>query len=108
MPRYALTDQQWQRLEPLLPPEKPPIGRPAISHRLFFDAIVWLVRTGAPWRDLPTEYGPWGTISTRFYRWRRDGTLLRIFKALRQRADAQGLLDWDLHCVDSTVVRAHQ
>jgi transposase len=108
VPRYTLTDEQWQRLEPLLPPEKPAIGRPSISHRKFLNALIWLVRTGAPWRDLPSNYGPWQTISTRFYRWRADGKLLEIFIALREQADAQGLIDWEMHCVDSTVIRAHQ
>ena len=108
MGRHALTDEQWRVLQPLLPPEKPPMGRPYTSHRRFFDAIFWLVKTGAPWRDLPLEYGPWNTIKTRFYRWRDDGTLARIFKGLQEQADAKGLLDWEMHCVDSTVVRAHQ
>lgn len=92
----------------LLPPEKGPTGRPSMSHRKFLNAMIWLVRTGAPWRDLPTEYGPWRTIATRFYRWNRDGTLLRMFQALQQQADASGLIDWEMHCVDSTVIRAHQ
>lgn len=108
MPRHSLSDEQWARIEPLLPPEKPLIGRPSISHRRFFNAILWLVRTGAPWRDLPAEYGPWRTMATRFYRWRRNGTLFKMFKALQGKADARGLLDWEMHCVDSTVIRAHQ
>jgi transposase len=57
MPRHSLSDEQWARIEPLLPPEKPLTGRPSISHRRFFNAILWLVRTGAPWRDLPAEHG---------------------------------------------------
>jgi transposase len=108
MPRHSLSDEQWARIEPLLPPEKPVIGRPSISHRRFFNAILWLVRTGAPWRDLPAEHGPWRTIATRFYRWRRNGTLFKVFKALQAQADGRGLLDWEMHCVDSTVIRAHQ
>ena len=108
MSRYALSDAQWERLQPLLPPEKGPMGRPSTSHRRFFNAIVWLVRTGAPWRDLPPEYGYWGSMATRFYRWNRNGTFLRIFKGLRQQADGKGLIDWEMHCVDSTVIRAHQ
>ena len=85
------------------------IGRPSISHRRFFNAILWLVRTGAPWRDLPAEHGPWRTIATRFYRWRRNGTLFKVLeKLLQAQADGKGLLDWEMHCVDSTVIRAHQ
>ncbi len=108
MPRHSLSDEQWACIEPLLPPQKPLIGRPSISHRRFFNAILWLVRTGAPWRDLPAEHGPWRTIATRFYRWRRNGTLFKVFKALQTQADGRGLLDWEMHCVDSTVIRAHQ
>ena len=108
MPRHSLSDEQWARIAPLLPPEKPLTRRPSISHRRFFNAILWLVRTGAPWRDLPAEHGPWRTIATRFYRWRRNGTLFKVFKALQAQADGRGLLDWEMHCVDSTVIRAHQ
>jgi len=64
--RYDLTDVQWQRLEPLLPPEKPDTGRPADPHRPIVNGILWLKRTGAPWRDIPTEYGNWSTIASRF------------------------------------------
>lgn len=84
------------------------MGRPSISHRNFLDALLWLVRTGAPWRDLPAEYGPWASVATRFYRWNQNGTLLRLFKGLLQQADGRGLVDWEMHCVDSTVIRAHQ
>ena len=110
MPRHALTDEQWARLQPLLPPEKPiGQGRPSkIKHRKVLDAILWLVRTGAAWRDLPDEYAPWESIASRFYRWRDDGTWSRVFKALLNDADTRGLIDWDMHCVDSSVIRAHQ
>ena len=68
-----LTDAQWAKLAPLLPPQRPRMGRPPKDHRLIVEAIVWLDRTGAPWRDLPSEYGPWETVASRFYRWRRRG-----------------------------------
>ena len=58
MTRYALTDAQWRRLEPLLPPERPRTGRPNHDHRTILDGILWVLRTGAPWRDLPERYGP--------------------------------------------------
>ena len=108
MARNGLTDTQWERIRPLPPPEKGPMGRPSISHRKFLDALFWLVRTGAPWRDLPAEYGPWASVATRFYRWNQNGILLRLFKSLLQEADGRGLLDWEMHCVDSSVIRAHQ
>jgi transposase len=68
-----LTDAQWAKLAPPLPPQRPRMGRPPKDHRLIVEAIVWLDRTGAPWRDLPAEYGPWVTVASRFYRWRWRG-----------------------------------
>jgi transposase len=106
--RYALTDAQWRRLEPLLPPERPPTGRPNHDHRTILNGILWVLRTGAPWRALPERYGPVGTVSSRFYRWRQSGVWQRVLEALQAQADAEDLLDWDLHFVDASVVRAHQ
>jgi transposase len=71
MRRHALTDREWTRLEPLLPP-KAPTGRPHKGHRSIIDALLWLGRTGAPWRDLPERFGPWQSVATRFYRWTRS------------------------------------
>ena len=68
----------WERLSPLLPPQRPRTGRPALDHRTFLEAVLWLARTGAPWRDLPPRYGPWRTCYDRFVRWRRDGTWDRL------------------------------
>jgi transposase len=106
--RGDLTDQQWRRLEPLLPPEKPWTGRPNEDHRRILNGILWIDRTGAPWRDLLRRYGPVGTASSRFYRWRKAGIWQGILEALQARADRQGRVDWSLHFVDSTIVRAHQ
>ena len=106
--RYALTDGQWQRLAPLLPPQRPRTGRPNHDHRTLLNGILWVLRPGAPWRDLPERYGPVGTVSSRFYRWRQSGIWQRVLDALQAQADAAGLLDWDLHFVDASVVRAHQ
>jgi transposase len=108
MGRRELTDAQWQRLEPLLPPQKPRTGRPNDDHRRILNGILWIHRTGAPWRDLPERYGPVGTVSSRFYRWRRAGLWARVLEALQAEADAAGRIDWDLHFVDSSVIRAHQ
>lgn len=103
-----MTDEQWERLAPLLPPEKPPIGRPSKPHREVVEAILWVLRTGAPWRDLPGEYGSWHTASSRFYRWRKAGVWERVLAVLQTEADAAGNLDWELPFVDGSVVRAHQ
>jgi len=108
MRRLDVTDAQWQRLEPLLPPEKPRTGRPNHDHRRVVSGMLWIHRTGAPWRDLPERYGPVGTVSSRFYRWCRAGVWDRILCALQAEADARGEIDWDLHFVDATIVRAHQ
>ena len=108
MNRHELTNSQWEQLQPLLPPQKPKTGRPAIDHRRILNGLLWLLRTGAPWRDLPERYGPWGTVASRFYRWRKAGLWARLFAAVQQRVDAAEQLDWALHYVDSTIVRAHQ
>jgi transposase len=108
MERPELTDAQWEKLRLLLPPQKPRTGRPAKDHRTIINGILWVLRTGCPWRALPERYGSWKTVSSRFYRWQKAGIWGRILAALQQRADAEGRLDWSLHFVDSTVVRAHQ
>ena len=108
MEKQELTDAQWARLHPLLPPQKPRTGRPANDHRTVLNGILWLLRTGSPWRSLPQRYGSWKTVSSRFYRWQRAGIWDRVLTDLQRQADAEERLDWSLHFVDSTVVRAHQ
>jgi transposase len=103
-----LTDAQWATLEPLLPPQRPATGRPNKDHRLVLEAIIWLDRTGAPWRDLPAQYGPWETVASRFYRWRRHDVFDRLLAEVQRQADARGELDWLVHFIDGSVVRAHQ
>jgi transposase len=103
-----LTNTQWERLRPLLPPQKPKTGRPAHDHRTILNGIFWILRTGAPWRDLPERYGPWRTVASRFYRWQRAGVFQRLLATVQQQAEAAGQLDWTLHFVDSTIIRAHQ
>ncbi|MFE4757530.1 IS5 family transposase [Streptomyces mirabilis] len=107
MARGDLTDEQWAVLESLLPKGKKS-GRPPIwTRRQLIDGIRFRVRTGIPWRDVPTEYGLWGRVHDLFRRWQRDGTWQRIVTDLQARADAKDLITWDIN-VDSTVVRAHQ
>ena len=105
--RHELTDDEWTTLEPLLPPEKPPIGKPNLPHRTVLNGILWRIRTGAPWRDLPERYGTWQTVYSRFRRWQLAGVWDRILAALQAAADARGELDWSLHFLDGTVIRAH-
>ena len=106
--RGDLTNEQWERLRPLLPPEKPRTGKPNKGHRAIINGILWKLRTGAPWRDLPERYGPWSTVHSRFRRWRLAGAWDRLFAAVQQQADAAGQVDWAVHFLDGTVVRAHQ
>src|ERR671921_246283 len=108
MSRRDLSNEQWERLRPLLSPQKPRTGRPAKDHRTVLNGILWILRTGSPWRALPERYGSWKTVSSRFYRWQRVGVWDRVLSALQRQANAEGRLDWSLHFVDSTVVRAHQ
>ena len=108
MTRDILTDEQWKRLRTVLPPQKQRTGRPAKDHRPIVNGILWILRTGAPWRDLPTKYGPWQTIATRFYRWVKAGVWSCVLQELQWQADTAGELNWSLHHVDGTVVRAHQ
>jgi transposase len=106
--RGELTAIQWERLSPLLPPEKPAVGKPNNDHRTIIDGILWRLRTGAPWRDLPERYGPWSTVYSRLRRWRLAGIWDRIFAAVQERADAAGEVDWSAHFMDGTGIRAHQ
>jgi transposase len=106
--RGDLTNEQWERLAPLLPPQKPATGKPAHDHRTILNGILWKVRTGAPWRDLPERYGPWSTVHSRFRRWRLAGIWDRVFAAVQRQADAAGQVDWSVNFVDGSVVRAHQ
>jgi transposase len=108
MNRGDLTNTQWERLQPLLPPQKPKTGRPAVDHRRILNGMLWILRTGAPWRDLPERYGPWRTVASRFYRGQRAGIWERLFAAVQAQADAAGQLNWDIHYLDGTMIRAHQ
>ena len=82
--------------------------RPSIDHRQIINGILWILRTGAPWEDLPARYGKRSTVSTRYYRWKAQGIWDRIYDTVKAQADAAGELDWAIHHVDATVVRAHQ
>jgi len=105
--RADLCDAQWAVLEPLLPRGKRPGRPPKWTKRQLIDGIRWRTRVGAPWRDVPPAYGPWQTVYGLFRRWQRTGAWARILSALQARADAAGLITWDVS-VDSTVARAHQ
>src|SRR6266513_438438 len=101
MNRHDLKDKQFARLQPLLPPQKPHTGHPNNDHRTMINGMLWIDRTGAPWRDLPERYGKWSSVASRFYRWQQAGIWQRVLEALQQRGDAAGQLDWHIHSVDS-------
>jgi transposase len=71
-----------------------------------WNGIFWILRTGAPWRDLPERFGPWQTVYDHFSRWRREHVFERIIKALQIRLDREGRIDWNLWCIDGTQIRA--
>lgn len=103
--RYELTDEQFERIEDLLP-EVEGRGCPYKDHRQVINGIFWILRSGAPWRDLPERYGNWKTVYDRFRRWAEDGTLERIVCHLQGELNAEGRIDWSQFNVDSTIVQA--
>lgn len=105
MVRHRLTDQQWELVQDLFPPPAR-TGRPPRDRREILDGIFWILRTGAPWRDLPGEFGPWGTVWDLFDTWNDDGTLGAILSRLQAAGIDAGLVDRALWCIDGTVVRA--
>lgn len=108
MSRTALlTDADWARIEPLMPSSDGQRGRPFRDHRQVIEGIIFRLRTGVAWRDLPESFGPWQTVWKRHRRFSADGTWDRIHARLVAEADAAGELDWQVS-VDSTVNRAHQ
>lgn len=98
--RHAIADEQWERIKDLLPGRPASPGRPAEDNRLFIDAVLWIAKTGAGWRDLPERFGKWNSVAKRFDRWARKGVWKRVFDAL-QDPDLEWLI------LDSTVIRAH-
>jgi transposase len=102
MRRYALRDDQWARIESLLPGRKGHVGVTAKDNRLFVEAVFYRYRAGIPWRDLPERFGDSIKIHTRFSRWAKSGVWEKVFKELAKDADNEYAM------IDSTIVRAHQ
>ena len=101
MDRHAISDEHWERIEHLLPGRAGDPGVTAKDNRLFIDAVLWIGKTGSPWRDLPRSFGKWNSVWRRFDRWCTKGVWHRVFEALKD-PDLQWLI------LDSTVIRAHQ
>ena len=102
MSRTLLNDAQWERIAPLLPGKKGDPGRSGEDNRLFIEAVLWLVRAGAPWRDLPESFGKWSSVWKRFRRWALKGLFERIFAALSED------LDFEYALIDGTIVKVHR
>ena len=100
--RYGLRDDQWQRIEHLLPGRAGHVGVTARDNRLFVEAVLYRYRAGIPWRDLPERFGHWSVVHTRHMRWSKTGVWQRLLEALAQDADNEYAM------IDSTIVRAHQ
>lgn len=107
MARHELTDEQWELIADIFPPPSK-TGRPPKDRRQIINGIVWVLRSGSPWRDLPEEFGPWETYYGCFDRWNADGTLDKILRRLRAARIAIGAVDEELWCIDGTIVRAHR
>jgi transposase len=98
--RYALSDHEWAAIKPMLPNK--PRGVPRVNDRRVLDGIFWVLRSGAPWRDLPDNFGPYTTCYNRFVRWRRAGVWAKIMSALAHAHDAA------VQMIDTSIVRVHQ
>ena len=105
MRRHELSDKEWELIKDALPARKDRGRRPTEARKVL-SGMFWILRTGAPWRDLPERYGPWRTVYDRFNLWSRDGTLDRIVGHLQAGLDAQGRIDWDLFAIAGSSVRA--
>jgi transposase len=110
MPRSQLTDEEFALLAPRLPAEDHGggRGRPFLPHRTVLEAIFWIHRTGAPWRDLPNEYGNWSTVYERFRRWRKEGLFAQILAALESAGRKAEKIDFEFSAVDGSNIRAHR
>jgi transposase len=100
--RFVVSDGAWAAVAPLLPGKASDPGVTAKDNRLFVEAVLWRVRTGTPWRDMPDEFGNWNSIFTRFRRWALAGVFERVFERL------SGEPDFEYALIDGTIVTAHQ
>ena len=100
--RYALRDDQWDRIKNLLPGRNESVGVTAKDNRLFVEAVIYRYRAGIPWLDLPERFGDWKNIHQRHLRWSKNGTWQKVFEHLAKDADNEYAM------IDSTIVRAHQ
>ena len=100
--RYELSEAQWERIRDFLPGRREHVGRTAADNRVFVNGVLWVLRSGARWHDLPERYGKYKSVHKRFVRWAHSGVWDRIFAELVKDRKNQYLM------IDSTIVRAHQ
>ena len=100
--RFEVSDEQWEKLAPYFGNKQGKMGRPQADNRKLFNGVLWVLRTGAPWRDLPDCYDPWETVYKRFAQWQENDTMKNFFESLREGADMQDL------CIDGTYIKAHR
>ena len=101
-PRTMLTDKQWALIEPVLPGRPGDPGRSGKNNRMSLEGMIWIARTGAPWRDLPKEFGNWNTVHRRFRRWVKSGVFQQIFEVIEEDLDLKTVM------VDGTFAKVHQ
>ena len=102
MHRYALRDDQWDKIKDFLPGREGHVGGTAADNRLFVDAVIYRYRTGIPWRDLPERYGHWKAVHRRYRRWCESGVFMRVFEIMSRDADNEFVM------LDATIVRAQE
>lgn len=101
MTRLTLSDAQWAKIAPYCSGKETDVGRTAVNNRLFIEAVLWIVRTGSPWRDLPPEFGNWNSVYKRYRRWVKSDRLSKLFNALNDS-------DLEYAMIDGTIVKVHR
>ena len=107
MKKYTLTDKQWNKIKDMLPSNGRP-GNQWKDHRLVINGILWILKNGAPWRSLPSQYGSWKTVFKRFRLWTRQGLWDRILDRLQSDFQSRGKIDWRMFSIDGSNIRAHK
>lgn len=108
MRRKQVSEGEWAKIQGLLPNNSGKLGRNYRDHRQVVEGILWRLRVGAPWRDIPDDFGPWSTVYCRYRTWIKSGLWHQIFQYVHTLCDDGQQLDWSAHFVDGTIVRAHQ
>ena len=102
MRRHEISDEGWERIKGMLPGKEGDVGQSGKDNRQFINSVLWISKTGAPWRDLPSRFGNWNSVYQRFNRWSKNGVWENIAQELKGIEEAQTIM------IDSTIIRAHQ